>query len=122
MGALVAIEINKKNLVLVLGGMLLVLGLMNLAFAAKPKMAKMSKKHTQRLQEFSNTPVEVLGKYKKHDKKYVYLNVKGTSNLIKIEKKYLLNSPSFLNEGELVSVQVPIGRYLTDNYKPKTKN
>lgn len=81
-------------------------------FAAK---AKMSKKQIEAYKAFSNTTITVQGQYQKSDKHFVYLKVDGSKNLIKVNRKYLLNSPSFLAEEEVVSVSLPIGRHLTDN-------
>jgi hypothetical protein len=92
------------------------------SYAAK-KISKeqIYKQKINAYKKFSNTTINVSGKYNKHDDKNIYLNVEGAKTLIKIPRKYILNSPTFLSKGEKVSVDLPIGRYLTDNSPRKSK-
>lgn len=65
--------------------------------------------------KFSTINVDVQGTYKKHDKKFVYLKIDNSNKLIKINRKYLNNSPTYLSDGEKVALSLPIGRHLIDN-------
>ena len=82
------------------------------SFAAKKTI---NRAQVQNYKKFSSTPITLVGEYKKHDKQFVFLKVKGAPALVRVNRKYLLNSPSFLSDGEKVSVNLPIGRHLTDN-------
>jgi hypothetical protein len=97
-----------KNTLLVL----LALTLSSISFAAK---SKMTKSQIESYQSLSNMPITVVGTYMKHDKQFIYIKAEGAKDLIKVDRKYLLNSPLFLADKEKVSVTLPIGRHLTDN-------
>jgi hypothetical protein len=66
-------------------------------------------------------PISVMGEYTKKNETHIFLKVKGAKKLVVVPKKYLLNNTSFLEIGESVSVTMPIGRYVLDNMKSKSR-
>lgn len=83
---------------------LLVVSLSAVAYAKAPAYPKVA-----------DSPITVRGEFVKHDKNFVFLQVKGAKNLVKVRSNYLPNSPLQYERKHRIEVTMPLGRYLLDN-------
>lgn len=77
------------------------------------------KKGSIDVSNYAAMQISVKGKFKKHDKEFIYLQTDKSRNLVKIKRRFIDNSPSFLSENEIVTAHLPLGSYLMHNYNVK---
>jgi hypothetical protein len=63
----------------------------------------------------SNVMASIIGSYQRHDQKFMYLKVRGAKKMIKIPRKYSLNSPANYTKGLSLKLEVPIKELISLN-------
>ena len=97
------------KITLILGSVLIGLSLqVHAAQKPKPKAPQV---------RMSNETVmtSIVGSYQRHDQKFMYLKVKGAKKMIKVPRKYSLNSPGNYSKGLNLKVELPLKELIALN-------
>lgn len=63
----------------------------------------------------ANAMASIIGSYQRHDQKFMYLKVRGAKKLVKVPRKYSLNSPGNYTKGLNLKLDVPLKELISLN-------
>jgi hypothetical protein len=94
------------------------------AYSKTSKKTKLTKEQTEKnkLMTLGYSEIVIKGRYKKHDKDFVYISSPGAKKLVKVSRKFLNSSPKNFTKNQELRVELPLARVLLDNRTPASKN
>lgn len=89
---------------------------------AKASKSKASEKMNTMLENLGKDNVVIKGKFRKFDKKFIYLSRRNVRRLVKVDRRFFTNSPQNYKKNQTVRVELPLARLLLDNQRsPSSK-